>query len=116
VTGRRLSLPVRACERFSSTRSGMARRIAHWSASCSTCSTAPAVAPAVDPLTSRQLIVLRHLHTALSNQEIAGELMISTNTVKTHVRAIYRKLEVPDRRGAVERARALGLLANRPLG
>ena len=64
-------------------------------------------------LTDRELAVIRFLTSTLSNREIASELLISTNTVKTHVRSIYRKLGVPDRRGAVERARALGLLSQR---
>jgi LuxR family maltose regulon positive regulatory protein len=74
---------------------------------------APAVVTGIDPLTCRELTVLRRLPTTLSNQEIAGELMITTNTLKTHVRAIYRKLDVPGRRGAVERAKALGMLSSR---
>jgi LuxR family maltose regulon positive regulatory protein len=47
----------------------------------------------------------------MSNQEIASELFVSVNTVKTHLKAIYRKLDVADRREAVSRARALELLA-----
>jgi LuxR family maltose regulon positive regulatory protein len=46
----------------------------------------------------------------MSNQEIAAELFVSVNTVKTHLKAIYRKLDVEDRRGAVRRARELSLL------
>ena len=46
----------------------------------------------------------------MSNQEIAGELFVSVNTIKTHLKAIYRKLDVPGRRQAVTRARAGGLL------
>ena len=64
----------------------------------------------LDPLTDREQAVLRYLPSTLSNREIAGELLVTTNTLKTHVRAIYRKLDVPDRRGAVERAKGLGLL------
>jgi LuxR family transcriptional regulator, maltose regulon positive regulatory protein len=47
----------------------------------------------------------------MSNQEIAAELFVSVNTVKTHLKAIYRKLDVPDRREAVRRARELELLS-----
>ena len=54
--------------------------------------------------------MLRFLPTMMSNQEIAGELFVSVNTVKTHLKAIYRKLAVDDRRGAVRRARELSLL------
>jgi LuxR family maltose regulon positive regulatory protein len=46
----------------------------------------------------------------MSNQEIASELFLSVNTVKTHLKAIYRKLDVVDRRAAVGRARELSLL------
>ena len=46
----------------------------------------------------------------MSNQEIAGELFVSVNTVKTHLRSIYRKLGAARRRDAVESARRLELL------
>jgi LuxR family maltose regulon positive regulatory protein len=62
---------------------------------------------ALSPAESR---VLRYLPTLLSLREIGDELYLSVNTVKAHVRHIYVKLEVHSRRGAVERARALGLL------
>jgi LuxR family maltose regulon positive regulatory protein len=64
----------------------------------------------VDPLTERERIALRYLTTSLSNAEIAAELYVSVNTVKTHQRAVYRKLGAAGRREAVHRARALGLL------
>jgi LuxR family maltose regulon positive regulatory protein len=63
-----------------------------------------------DELSDRELAVLRLLPTALSQREIGGELFVSLNTVKTHLRNIYRKLGVDGRDEAVERARALGLL------
>jgi LuxR family maltose regulon positive regulatory protein len=65
----------------------------------------------VDSLSDRERAVLRYLPTMMSNQEIAGELFVSVNTVKTHLRAIYRKLDAADRREAVRRARDLELLA-----
>jgi LuxR family maltose regulon positive regulatory protein len=49
----------------------------------------------------------------MSNHEIASELFVSVNTVKTHLRSIYRKLGAADRREAVLRARELQLLAPR---
>jgi LuxR family maltose regulon positive regulatory protein len=63
-----------------------------------------------DPLTEREEGVLRFLATSLSPAEIAGEMCLSVNTVKTHLAAIYRKLAVGGRKGAVVRARELELL------
>jgi LuxR family transcriptional regulator, maltose regulon positive regulatory protein len=68
-------------------------------------------AEATAPLTERELAVLRLLPTRLSTREISDELYVSVNTVRTHVRAIYRKLEVTTRAEAVAHARRLGLLA-----
>jgi LuxR family maltose regulon positive regulatory protein len=65
---------------------------------------------AVAPLTDAELRVLRYLPTHLSFAEIADELFVSRNTVKTQAIAIYRKLEVTSRGQAVERARALALV------
>jgi LuxR family maltose regulon positive regulatory protein len=64
-----------------------------------------------EPLTERELAVLRLLATRLSNREIGRELYVSVNTVRTHVQAVYRKLEASTRAEAVARARQLGLLA-----
>jgi LuxR family maltose regulon positive regulatory protein len=66
--------------------------------------------PPVEPLTERELTVLRYLQGTLSNVEIAGLLFVSVNTVKTHVKNIYRKLNAGHRREAVRRARELRLL------
>ena len=63
-----------------------------------------------EPLSDREQAILRFLPTMMSNQEIAGELFVSVNTVKTHLKAIYRKLDAPGRREAVTRARESGLL------
>jgi LuxR family maltose regulon positive regulatory protein len=69
--------------------------------------------PAVQvPLTERELSVVRLLPTLRSFKEIADDLTISLNTVKTHVRSIYLKLAVGKRRDAVEVARAWGLIEN----
>jgi LuxR family transcriptional regulator, maltose regulon positive regulatory protein len=65
----------------------------------------------LERLSDREAAVLRFLPTMMSNGEIAGELFVSVNTVKTHLKSIYRKLDVPDRREAVRRARELELLA-----
>jgi LuxR family maltose regulon positive regulatory protein len=64
----------------------------------------------VEPLTARERAVLRYLPTLMSNAEIAGEMFVSVNTVKTHLKAVYRKLGVERRREAVERARHLELV------
>ena len=61
-------------------------------------------------LSERELAVLRLLESKLSQREIAGELYVSFNTVKTHTRAIFRKLGAASRAEAVARARELGLL------
>ncbi|WP_254910200.1 helix-turn-helix domain-containing protein, partial [Micromonospora sp. NBS 11-29] len=63
-----------------------------------------------EPLTERELTILRYLQSILSNVEIAAELSLSVNTVKTHVRNIYRKLDATRRREAVRRARELRLI------
>ncbi len=67
-------------------------------------------APMVEHLTERELIVLRYLPTMLKAGEIATDLYVSVNTVKAHLRSMYRKLGVSNRREAVERARSIGLL------
>jgi LuxR family maltose regulon positive regulatory protein len=64
-----------------------------------------------EPLTDRELMVLEHLPTMSSNAEIAEEMYVSINTVKAHLKSLYRKLEVSSRRGAVHRARELNLFA-----
>jgi LuxR family maltose regulon positive regulatory protein len=63
-----------------------------------------------DPLTQRELTILRFLGTSMSTTEIADELCLSVNTVKTHLAAIYRKLPATGRREAVLRARELELI------
>jgi len=63
-----------------------------------------------DRLSDRELAVLSYLPTMLTTAEIAAELYVSVNTVKTHLKSIYRKLDVARRRDAVHRARALHLL------
>lgn len=67
-------------------------------------------APGASTLTAAELRVVPHLATHLSFREIGERLFISPHTVKSHAMAIYRKLSVTSRTGAVERARELGLL------
>jgi LuxR family maltose regulon positive regulatory protein len=64
----------------------------------------------LEPLTERERAVLDYLPTMMSNAEIAQQLLVSVNTVKTHLKAVYRKLGVERRRDAVIRARQLELL------
>jgi LuxR family maltose regulon positive regulatory protein len=63
-----------------------------------------------EPLTGRELTIVRLLPTMMTNVEIAAELFVSVNTVKSHLKHIYDKLDVVGRRDAVRRARDLGLL------
>ena len=65
----------------------------------------------LEPLSQSEIRVLRYLPTKLSAPEIADQLYLSVNTVKTHMRHVYDKLGVHRRHEAVEQARALGLLA-----
>ena len=64
----------------------------------------------VAPLTERELTVLRYLQSVLTTEEIAAEMHLSVNTVKTHTRHIYRKLTASRRREAVRKAREARLL------
>jgi len=70
--------------------------------------------PLLEALSETEIRVLRYLPTNLNAPEIARELYVSPNTVKTHIRNLYAKLGTHRRAEAVERARALGLLA--PIG
>jgi LuxR family maltose regulon positive regulatory protein len=67
--------------------------------------------PLLEALSGSELRVLRYLPTNLTGPEIARELYVSPNTVRTHIKSLYAKLGTHHRAGAVERARALGLLA-----
>ena len=71
----------------------------------------PALTPGgPEPLSDREVDVLRLLATALTGPQIAGQLFMSVNTFRTHTRHIFTKLDVNTRRGAVSRAGELGLL------
>ncbi|WP_194925885.1 LuxR C-terminal-related transcriptional regulator [Catenulispora pinisilvae] len=82
-----------------------ARRLPSPSSSCS------AQLPAPDPLSDSEIRVLRYLPTNLTAREIGGELGVSPNTVRTHIRSLYTKLGTHSRSDTVARARSLGLLA-----
>jgi LuxR family maltose regulon positive regulatory protein len=64
----------------------------------------------VEPLSSRERDVLRLLDTELNGPQIARQLVVSLNTVRTHTKNVYMKLGVTNRRAAVVRARELNLL------
>ena len=66
--------------------------------------------PSAEVLSERELQVLRLLNSELSGPQIARELFVSANTVKSHTKSVYRKLGVTRRRQAVLRGRALRLL------
>jgi LuxR family maltose regulon positive regulatory protein len=67
----------------------------------------------IEPLSERELDVLRLLRSDLSGPDIARELMVSLNTMRTHTKNFYTKLDVNDRRAAVRRAEELDLLSRR---
>ncbi|OWY65167.1 LuxR family transcriptional regulator [cyanobacterium TDX16] len=69
------------------------------------------VQPLIEPLTDRELEVLRYLATGLSNRAIADKLFVTLAAVKWHARNIYSKLDVGNRTQAVVKARELGILA-----
>ncbi|MGH3219881.1 MAG: LuxR C-terminal-related transcriptional regulator [Streptosporangiaceae bacterium] len=71
--------------------------------------------PPLEPLSDSEIRLLRYLPTNLSGPEIARELYVSRNTVKTHISYVYAKLGTHTRAEAVARARAFGLLAPFPL-
>ena len=64
----------------------------------------------IEPLTDRELTILRLLPAPSSLRELASELFVTPNTLKTHLRAIYRKLGAESREEAVIRAREGGLI------
>jgi LuxR family maltose regulon positive regulatory protein len=72
--------------------------------------TSPAAPVMLEPLSGRELEVLRHASEMLDTTEIAAMLFISVNTVKSHLKSIYRKLAVTHRGEAVRRARQLRIL------
>jgi LuxR family transcriptional regulator, maltose regulon positive regulatory protein len=72
---------------------------------------APVKRGSIEPLSERELDVLRLLGTDLDGPDIARELTVSLNTMRTHTKSIYAKLGVSNRRAAVRRAEELELLA-----
>ena len=92
---------------------GMARPHDHWGLA-GHAGLAGGSAGLVEPLTDSETRVLGYLPTNWSAPEIANQLCVSVNTVRTHMRHVYEKLGAHRRAGAVERARSLGLLSPAP--
>jgi LuxR family maltose regulon positive regulatory protein len=69
--------------------------------------------PLIEPLSDREIEVLQLIAEGQTNQEIASRLYLSLNTVKTHTRNIYGKLNVHSRTQAIARSQELGLLPRR---
>jgi LuxR family maltose regulon positive regulatory protein len=105
-----LALPER-CARHGPTGAALASVVASLSGHASGSQPPGEQAWPVEPLTNSETRVLHYLPTYMGVPEIAAALYLSAHTVKTHVRHLYRKLGVHSRREAVQRARALGLLA-----
>jgi len=70
----------------------------------------PSRKPLVEPLTEREVEILRLFRTELSGPEIADELSIALSTLRTHTKHIFGKLDVTNRRAAVQRAVELNLI------
>jgi LuxR family maltose regulon positive regulatory protein len=70
----------------------------------------PPATSLVDPLTEREVTVLRYLCSRLTYQEIASALYVSHNTLKSHVGSVYRKLAVGSRHDAVDAGRRLRIV------
>ena len=94
---------------------GIARNYVRWllAAVTETEHDSPIKQALIDPLSERELDVLRLLGTELDGPDIARELMVSLSTMRTHTKNIYTKLAVTNRRAAVRRAAELGLLQTR---
>ncbi len=63
-----------------------------------------------DPLTTREVEILRYVAAGMTNQEIAEQLVVSMSTVKTHINRTYRKLDARSRTQAVAKGRQLGIV------
>ena len=105
--------PMESLLRLAQARSGSAAFIRRLLAAFETRrkpGSAPAAEPLVEPLSARELEILTLLNGPLSTPEIAAQLVVSVNTVRTHIKNVYGKLGVHGRSGAVKRAKELALL------
>jgi LuxR family maltose regulon positive regulatory protein len=78
--------------------------------SASSIQASPTSQSLIEPLSQRELEVLRLFKTELSGPEIANQLVIGLSTVRTHTKSIFSKLNVNNRRAAVKRATELNLI------
>ncbi|HEY6758036.1 MAG TPA: LuxR C-terminal-related transcriptional regulator [Baekduia sp.] len=97
--------------RFGTSHRSLIGEVQELAASGTAAAAAADVEPLREELSERELAVLRYLPTMLTAGEIAAELFVTVNTVKSHLKSIYRKLDARGRRDAVRRARELGLVA-----
>jgi LuxR family maltose regulon positive regulatory protein len=91
-------------------RAYLSKLLVHFGADLPSEARPPTNAALIEPLTERELEVLRLIAQGLSNREIGERLFLALSTVKGHTRLIFDKLQVQRRTEAVARARALGLL------
>jgi LuxR family maltose regulon positive regulatory protein len=103
--------PAAALLDVARTRGIAPRYVSQLLAACGAARTMPIKQDLVEPLSERELDVLRLLRTDLDGPQIARELVVSLSTVRTHTRNVYSKLGVNSRRAAVSRADELGLLS-----
>ena len=88
----------------------ISKLLSHFGVDFSIISSQPTGEALIEPLTERELEVLRLIAQGLSNREIGERLFLALSTVKGHARIIFDKLQVQRRTEAVARARDLGLL------
>jgi LuxR family maltose regulon positive regulatory protein len=99
---------LKALARKDTTDAGFVRRLL--AVTARTTQVTPVTQALVEPLSERELDVLRLLNSDLDGPDIARELSVSLNTMRTHTKNIYAKLGVTSRRGAVRQAQQLDLL------
>jgi len=91
-------------------RAYVSKLLSHFGANAPVEPSQPKVDALIEPLSQRELDVLRLIAQGLSNREISERLFLALSTVKGHTRIIFDKLQVQRRTEAVARARELGLL------
>ena len=97
-------------EYLSALLAALGREHGHHGATKPTSRQRPIAQSLLEPLSERELEVLRLLATGLSNSEIAQRLVVTVHTVKWHTKNLYGKLDATNRAQAIVRARSLGLI------